>query len=324
MKTTLSCFVLLLISPAFAVAQDPALRAQAVQLLERANGLSMSPQLPDLERTDVFHVLDTSSPVREGTFTRVVLQGVGRREETIYGDFHVVDVWTKNGLISTRKSEMFPLDVQRVLRITPISLVRFDDSDVIRAIVERAGAQGLKLRCIEFNTVRGQKIDDNEICVNAADGTLVSENLANELIEYSDFFPFAGEFVPAKIAYSLNGVRKLEITQTVAELKDSTDNVLAAPPNSVERLYCKTYRRAIGQSMPQPKTGYGGRDIDVAVRGVIQTDGSVAEALVDNTDRPELASEALALVKQWRFSPALCDGRVNQEVATFIVHFHGR
>jgi outer membrane biosynthesis protein TonB len=76
--------------------------------------------------------------------------------------------------------------------------------------------------------------------------------------------------------------------------------------------------------MLQPKAGYGGRDIDVAVRGVIQTDGSVAEALVDNADRPELASEALALVKQWKFSPALCDGRVNQEVATFIVHFHGR
>ena len=37
---------------------------------------------------------------------------------------------------------------------------------------------------------------------------------------------------------------------------------------------CKTYRRAYGQSMPQPKPGNGGGDVDVVVRGLI---GGMAE-----------------------------------------------
>jgi len=77
----------------------------------------------------------------------------------------------------------------------------------------------------------------------------------------SEYFTFAGELLPARINYSRDGVRKLEIMQTFVELKDAAENVLAAPPNASARAYCKTFKRAIGQSMPQPKEGRGGRDI---------------------------------------------------------------
>jgi hypothetical protein len=149
MKYIPCCLLLLLFLPAFSFGQDRALRTEAVQLLEHANGVSMSPHLPDLERTDEFRVLDTSATVREGTFSRVVVQGVGRQEEITYGDFNTVDVWTKSGLITTRKSDLLPPEIRNLLRITPILLLRFDDSDVIREIVEKSGTEG-KLRCIEF------------------------------------------------------------------------------------------------------------------------------------------------------------------------------
>src|SRR5215469_8440577 len=181
MKYFLCGLVGFLLIPTGAAGQDPKLRSEAVELLERANGVSMSPNLPNLERTDVFHVLDTSSPVREGMFTRVVVQGVGRREETTFGDYHTIDVFTDSGLSTVRTAELPPAEVETVMRLTPIYLVNFADDDVIRAIVDKAGANGQKLRCIQFDTIRGQRIENNEICVDAANGTLASEKIGTRL-----------------------------------------------------------------------------------------------------------------------------------------------
>ena len=313
-----------LISPANA-AQDPNVRTEAVQLLERANSVSMSPNLPNLERTDVFRVLDTSSPVREGTFSRVVIQGMGRREETTFGDYHTINIFTPAGLTTVRTSDLLPPDVAMVMQLTPIYLLRFADDDVIHSVVDKPGPGGQKLHCIQFDTIRGQRIQNNEICVDAANGTFVSQKVGSWLVEYSEYFPFAGELLPAKINFSRDGVPRLAITQSLVELKDTTENVLAAPPNASVRSWCKTYKRAIGQSMPQPKEGHGGRDIDVAIRGIINgLDGKVHQAVVQSAERADLGAEALALVQQWVFTPAVCNGQPNDEEATFIVHFHER
>ena len=324
MKYVLCAFVGFLLLPAESAGEDPTVRSEAVVLLERANSASMSPNLPNLERTDVFRVLDTSSPVREGTFTRVVVQGAGRREETTFGDYHTVNVITPAGISTVRSSELPPAEVATLMRLTPVYLVRFADDDVIHAIVDKSGTGGQKVRCIEFDTIRGRRIENNEICVEAVNGTLASQKIGSELIEYSNFFPFAGGQFPAKIDYSRDGVRKLEITQTMTELKDATENVLAAPPNASLRVWCQTFKRAIGQSMPQPQEGNGGRDIDVAIRGIIGKDGKVHQAVIQSAERANLGQEALGLVEQWVFAPAVCNGQPNEEEATFIVHFHGR
>jgi hypothetical protein len=313
--------ILLTVIPASA--QDLELRREAIQLLEHANGVSLSPKLPNLERVDTFRVFDSSSGPQEGTFTRVVVQGTGRREESRFGAYHSLNIWTGGHLATMRTSELPPAEINTVMRLTPIYLLRFADDDVIHAIVDKA-AGGKNIRCIEFDTIRGQKIDNNEFCVDPANGTLVLEKVGNELIENSDFFSFAGELVPAKISYSFAGVRKLEISQTLTELTDASANVLAAPPEAQIRNFCKTYRRAIGTSMPQPAAGKGGRNIDVAIRGIIRTDGKVHEAVVQSAEYPDLGAEALALVQQWVFTPAVCDGNPNAQEATLILHFHGR
>jgi len=46
--------------------------------------------------------------------------------------------------------------------------------------------------------------------------------------------------------------------------------------------------------------------------------------VVQSAEHPDLGAEALALVQQWVFTPAMCDGNPNVQEATFIVHFHGR
>ena len=107
-------------------------------------------------------------------------------------------------------------------------------------------------------------------------------------------------------------------------LAESPGNVLAAPPDAKVLRRCTTFRRAIGQSMPQPGSGSRGPDSDVVVRGVIERDGRVSNTLVQSSERPDLNAEALGLIGQWTFLPAMCNGDPNPTEASFVVHFHGR
>jgi outer membrane biosynthesis protein TonB len=50
----------------------------------------------------------------------------------------------------------------------------------------------------------------------------------------------------------------------------------------------------------------------------------VHQAVVQSAERPDLGAEALTLVQQWVFSPAVCDGRPSTEEATLVMHFQRR
>ena len=309
----------LLLTSTLCLAQDPQLRAEAIAMLEHTQQLSLSPRWPDLERVDTFRVLDAATGPQEGSFSRVVVQGTGRRDELTFGSFHVINVWTSSGLATVRTGEVIPPPLADLLRLTPSLRVRFDHEDVIYAITN-SGANGRPARCIEFNTIAGEKSSSNEICVDAQNGTLVEAKLGNQLIEYSDFFSFAGALIPGTIRYSFNGILHLEISQAMTELTNPTPNVLAAPPDAQMRRVCTTYRRAFGINMPQPKPGNVG-EADVVVRGLIGTEGRVHDAVVQSSERPDLDPAALQLIQQWTFTPALCNGRPNQVQASFTLHF---
>lgn len=322
MKRLLALLPILVVS-LVSFSEDIKVREEAVRLLEKADAASAGVNLPNLERTDTFRAFGGEPGVKEGTFTRVVIQGTGRREETTFGDYHVVNVITRKGVATVRTEAMAPPEVRTLMWLTPINPLVFDDKDVIHRIENRE-VNGRPSRCIEFDTVAGQKTDANEICVDVANGAIVLEKLGNDMIENSEFFPFSGAVLPGRIRYSFAGALQMEITQVMAPLADATPNVLAAPPNAQMLLYCKTYRRAYGQSMPQPKPGNGGGDVDVVVRGLIGGDGRIHDAVVQISERPDLNAEALNLIRQWVFTPAVCDGDPNTTEASFALHFQGR
>jgi TonB family protein len=309
----------ILLAPQLCSGQDPQLRSQAIELLEHAMQVSLSPHWPDLERVETFRVLDAATGPQDGSFSRVVVQGTGRREELTFGNFHTINVWTRNGLATVRTGEVIPPPLVDVLRITPTQRLRFDLADVIYAITD-SGVNGRPARCIEFNTITGEKTNSNELCVDSETGALVQAKLDNQLFEYRDFFSFAGALIPGTILYSFNGTPHLEITQSMTELTNPTPNVLAAPPDAQLRKLCTTYRRAFGINMPQPKPGQG-NGAEVVVRGLIGTDGRVHEAVVQSSERPDLDPAALQLIQQWTFTPALCDGRPNPVPASFTLQF---
>lgn len=322
MKRALA-FLLFAHVPVIGIPQDVSLREQAVSLIERAHAASLPPSFPNYEYSGTFRLLDTSSAAREGSYTRVTVQGAGMREEITLGDYHAVNVFANGTLATNRTGLLVPAEINMVKHLSPINLVRFDEKDVIRGISVKQLA-GRSLRCIEFDTIAGQAMEQNELCVDAANGTLVSEKLGDDLIENSEFFPFAGALFPAKVLYSRSGVQKLELSQSMTALTDASANVLAAPPNAQILKRCVTYRRPIGQSMPQPKAGNGRVNTDVFLRGIIGTDGKIHGAVVQSSERTDLNEEAVNLIQAWIFMPAVCDGHPNQTEASFILHFQGR
>ncbi len=312
--------LLAMLAPVSLWAEDTALREEAERLLERASRESSPPNLPNLERVVTFHSYDSNS---DGSFTRVVVQGTGRREEFIMGSQHIIAVFTPGALHLSGMPGMAPSELVTIVRITPIWLVRFDHEDVIQAINDST-LDGRSLRCIEFTTTGGEKSDENEICVDASSGTLTSMRVGNESFEYRDYFPFSGELLPGRILYSVNGAPRLELAQTMTELKQATQNVLAAPPNAQVMRSCKIFRRAFGENMPQPKPGNGGGDTDILVRGLIGNEGRVQDAVVQESQRADLNGEAVRVIRAWTFTPATCDGNPTETEATFTLHFRSR
>jgi len=321
MKPATLLILFVLLSP-FCFSQDIQVREEAVRLLERADAVSSPANLPNLERIDTFRVFGADS-TQEGTFTRVVIQGTGRREEYSFGNYHLVNVFTPGQMAVAGSPRIAPPEIVRLMRLTPIAMVRFDHEDVIHNIADRE-VDGRPAHCIEFDTTAGEKSQSNELCLDSANGTLLSFLQGNAFTENSDFFSFAGALFPGKINYSSGGVLKMQITQTMAPLTDATPNVLAAPPDAQIRKMCRTYRRAFGVSMPQPKPGNGGENTDVVLRGMIWGDGRIHDAVVQDSQRPDLNAEALSLIQQWVFTPALCNGAPNQTEASFELHFQGR
>ena len=307
----------------FCQSQDVKVREESIRLMERAHAVSSSPALPNLERIDTFRAFAEDSPAQEGSFTRVMIQGTGRRDEYNFGSFHLLNVWTEKQVAVAGKAAIVPPELVTLSRITPILLVRFDGEDVIHSITSRE-VNGVAARCMDFDTIRGQKVDNNQLCVDVVRGTLLQEKLGPELIEYSEFFPFAGALMPGKIRYSFGGVEKLEITQTMAPLNEITANVLAAPPDATMHRICTTFRRPFGVSMPQPKSGNGGSDTEIIVRGMVGVNGKVYEPVVQSSERPDLNAEALTQVQQWTFTPAMCDGQPDAHEVAVTLHFQGR
>src|SRR5271170_7305906 len=173
MKKVLA-LLLLIVAPVLSLSQDIRVREEAVHLLERGNAVTTPIKLPDLERVDSFRVYGPDRAVKDGTFTRVVIQKTGRRDETTFGDYHVVDASVDTGGARLETQIQAPAEVLTLLRVTPIYHVSLNDEDVVHAITNRE-VNGQPARCIEFDTVAGQKSQANEICVDAASGALVLE-----------------------------------------------------------------------------------------------------------------------------------------------------
>src|SRR5260221_14214418 len=132
MKQSVVPLLVLLLLP-LSYSQDLKVREEAVRLLERANAVSSSPKLPDLERVDTFRAFSDGG-VKDGSFSRVVIQGVGRREEYRFGEYDLLNVWTQKQVAGAGRPHLLPAELINIFRINPQYLLRFYGQDMVRHI----------------------------------------------------------------------------------------------------------------------------------------------------------------------------------------------
>lgn len=307
-------------------AEEVKLREQAVQLLERANAASLIAGLRDYEQvvSFTFHDLLTGA-IKTGTFSRTSAGTDGKREELSYAGYHASTAVVGNRESSTRASNE-PPEILELLDELPIHLGRFDNQDAIRSI-EDSNVLGRAATCVNFDTHLGTGVQANQICVDAARGTLLRWRVGDDLIENSDYFQVGKLWEPGHIQHFVRGTLRLEMEQRITLAPTPVDASTFSPPSGQWQKWwrCEDRRRPIGISMPMPPPGNAGTGIiDVVVRGYILDTGVVQPTTIVSSLRPDLNDEAMKLVATWKFTPLMCNDKVAATIANFVVHFQGR
>ena len=311
------------ISPEPPGLEDPAVRKEAVRLLERANTVSIPARW--LTHDHVVH-FKVSAPAPGEAAEGDIRSSVGTsrqfRTEVTYGDFRLVDVLSNHQRGWLAAPGTTPPIIDRVRRITPIYLVRFDNEDIIRRVSD-AQVNGRSARCVDFVTKAGEERQENRICVDAASGVMVLFQVGRTALVYSDFFECSGGLFPAHIVRTVNGVEEFSIDQKMSIVQEFPAGTFDFPPGAKMGPNCRQYRRPFAIETPQPTPGSSPDVIDVVLRGYIGADGHVVQVSPFESSRPDLNEQALRLVSTWTYEPAQCDGSAVPWFNLFHVKFKG-
>ena len=169
------CFTLLLVSCLLGasnlLAEDVKMREEAIRLLERANQVSLPGIGPNYEQAVTFRVYSPDGTSKEGTYTKISGGAAGYREERTFGDYHDVIV-RLNDRSSGTATWNPPPELRELRDELPVHLGRFDHEDVIRSI-DDTNIDGVPAKCIRFDTQFGDKLQQNQICVDVARGPVL-------------------------------------------------------------------------------------------------------------------------------------------------------
>jgi hypothetical protein len=318
----LPCAVALLALSCGLVGQDVEVRQRAVHLLEHADNISMVKEFGSYEQTIRFRSFSAAG-VKEGLFTSVVRTPRSYRDEYQFGDFHLLVVVNGTMIADVGDRARAPFEVREITRLNHPYQARFDQTDVIRSIQEST-VNARPSKCIEFDTIAGEKTEASEICIDNEYGVVVRARANGETVTFSDFFPYRAAYVPAHISYEQNDLR-MELEQTKGATEGPFDpDFLTPPPNARVGHVCTAYRRPYGQFMPQPKPGNGNQQADVMLHGTIRQDGGIREVGIDRSERTDLNDEAMRIFNTWKFSAPLCDGKPIEVFTDVTLHFQGR
>ncbi len=300
-------------------AQDMNVRVEAVQLMERAYAVSSSTKaLPDYREDITFRTYAPDGATKDGTYS-TIFSGQIERSEILYGDFHIVTLQTPEKTLKSTAAAP-PVEIWWLMKLVPLTLGRFDKSDVIQSIT-LATISGRPAKCIHFETINGRAHQSNEICVDAEQGPVLRWNVGDQLIEESEYSKFEDSLLPQQVRFYIGGKLRMEFGQKLVLMDGPSDWDALAPENPITYTTCQKYERALVQSAPQPSNAGAGPWYDVRIHGTIGQDGRVHEAAAVAKGRPELEQEAVRIVSQWVFTPPMCDGTAVSDFAAFVVHF---
>jgi len=314
---------LLLVHTLFATAQDALVRQQAETLLEKADSLATPHEFAAYEQVITFQSSSVQG-AQQGRFTSVVKGPRSYRDEYEFGSFRLLVIVNGDTFADVGDDRAkAPLEVRRMTWLNQPYQPRFDQTDIIRSIQESA-VNGRPTRCIQFDTVTGDKTAANQICIDTELGVISRAHVNGQTIINSEFFAYRDTHIPAHITYE-QGDLHMELEQTKRPYDGPFDpDFLTPPPNSRVGHLCNGFRRAFGKFMPQPKPSTGTQNTDVILHATLSTNGTIREPSIDWSGRSDLNEEALRIFRTWRFSSAICDGSPIEVPVDVTLHFQRR
>jgi hypothetical protein len=301
-------------------AQDLAVRVEAIRLMERANAVSHpTHRIQNHKETITFRAYHLDGTMVDGRADNIIAGDI-ERYETTFGDFHAISIHFPDKIVQN-DAPPSPPETLELEKLTPLLIGRFDKSDIIHTITP-ATLNGRPAKCVEFETVNGNtRQPANEICFDDELGTLVRWNVAEDLIEDTNYVSFEGVLLPQTIRHYINGQLRMEVNQEFSVIDGPIDWAALTPQNGHTLRTCFDYRPPVIQSAPQPTGAGPGPWYDVKVHGAIGPDGRVQQATVLSEGRPDLEKLAVDIVSKWLFTPPLCNGKPTIVSADLVVHF---
>lgn len=309
--------------PDAASAEDPQVRAGAVQLMERAEMLS-TPVWPANEEFFNFRVLDPAvGEASEGAIKIGVRTPGNKRWEITYGTYKYTGVQDGAEFATYRSESGEPAAVTSVRRLIPVFHGRFEPADIIRRIGDST-MDGRPARCIDFDTVKGDHQQSGQVCVDAQSGFLISVRQGDETIRQSAYYRFNDASLPGHIERWVADKKTIEIDSRVVVRTEYPPDYFDYPPDAKITHSCAAFHRAFADYVPQPESKALSNEVTtVRVHGRVGKDGKPAVLKALDVARPDLAEEALRVVSGWTFHPAMCVYQPATQEMDFEVTFKG-
>jgi Gram-negative bacterial TonB protein C-terminal len=304
-------------------AQDLSVRVEAVKLMEHANAVSRPTHRTRNHKEEVtFRAYRLDGTTVDGRADNIIAGDI-ERYETTFGDFHSISIHFPDKIVQNDFPPE-PAETLELEKLTPLLIGSFDKSDIIHSITP-ATLNGRSAKCVQFETVNGRtRQPANEICFDYELGALVRWNVAEDLIEDTDYVSFEGVLMPRTIRHYINGKLRMEVKQEFSVIEDPIDWAALTPPDAHPLRTCYDYKPPAIQSAPQPADAGSGPWYDVQVHGGIGPDGRVQQATVLPAGRPDLERRAIEIVSSWVFSAPLCNGKPTIIGIDLVVHFAPR
>ena len=303
--------------------QDMKLREEAINIVQRGTQLGQAAVWGTMRGSATFRATMPDGKEVDGSYSILRITEDDFRIEVQTPDFHAVWLRHEGKGIRWSSKEVTPPAALVVLQSLPGRVPKLVSQDVVRAILTTE-AGGRVARCIEFDSITGEKTSANQICADAQTGAILSVRRGAVSIGYSRFFPYHEALIPGLVVYTENDL-KVEMEFSVEEEHGPVDPAeFEAPPGVQLAPVCREFRAAIPNFAPQPEIGSGKGVTDVVVRAGVRKDGTVSAALVQSSSRPDLNEEALRVARRWTFAPEMCNGKPGISNVAIVLHFQGR
>lgn len=273
-----------------------------------------------------FTLLGDGAATGEGTYTEIWVSRGRWRRESLFGNFHRIEVGGEKTRWILDSTEEIPGKAGQLKSLLQVGAVN-QEPIKITAIRDQS-VQGVQARCVELKAISMGK---ETLCIDGQRGVLLLTKTptlwmgrrAEYSCQYSEYEPFADRMYPRHIQCVEDGHPGIEVRVLGLSVEPSPDPALFVPPIGAKELANCPGKVQAPKALQTPDPEYPQGEPQPSSPEVILLtvgeDGKTRDLSVARSIGKAFDDRALAAVRRWVFRPAMCDGdpvtvQVNVEV----------